>query len=466
MESNMYRANELLKKHENHYLRSRNTMVFGKDYGEIFDLQAIVYDYYFYYKKNYLMLDHFSNPKTLIEPYLKAVICTYAPENKLKSDVFGERKSELKEYNLNSEDLDMFVKFTNPKHLDNWFSEYKVKTIIVKEHVDVIKKFESFSTSIIIYGNVEMLKQLNSFLIIITKLELSNDETERVLLAISRSIKKIAKMNPAILNDFFKSLNLFLKKHKGKVDNGYKDLLASFFTEEVIETIEVTDFYGYKNIISQLSIYADQSSLKKIDDFIEKSTSNKMKMKRIYLFHKFFKQEEWRDYIFENLTEFGNEEVFWLIVDGNLPYSDLILTKFLKIIEKEIENRGKTPGFNSYPDHLQDTLNYCVLLKLFDVPIPVEKFVPYIEYSEPLSFLVNPDEFDYSKIDTSDYMWVNFFRNKDFADKLIEHRKDIISKELLRNCANDVLTTDQMKILYGMLLDKSELWNIEGLFKD
>ena len=79
---------------------------------------------------------------------------------------------------------------------------------------------------------------------------------------------------------------------------------------------------------------------------------------------------------------------------------------------------------------------------------------------------VHGDEFDYSKIDTSDYMWVNFFRNKDFADKLIEHREDIISKELLRNCANDVLTTDQMKILYGMLLDKSELWNIEGIFKD
>lgn len=464
MESNQYRANELLKKHENHYLRSRNTMIFGKDYGEIFDLQAIVYDYYFYFKKNYLMLDHFSNPKTLLEPYLKAVICTYAPENKMKSDFFGDRKSELKEYDLNSEDLDMFVKFTNPKHLDKWFDEYKVKTISVRENVDAIKRFENFCISIVIYGNVDMLKQLTSFLIIFTKLELSNDEVERVLLAICRLTKKIAKMNSAICNDFLKVLNSFLKKHKGKADNAYKDLLTSFITGEVIEQIEAINFYAYKNITDQLSKYADQSILKKIDDFIEKSTPDKVK--HVYLFHKFFKQEKWRDYILENLTEFSNEEIFWLIIDGNIQYSDFILTKFIEIIEKEKEKRVKTPGFHSYPDHLQDTLDYCVLLKLFDVPIPVEKLVPYIEYSELLSFLINPDEFDYSKIDTSDYMWVNFFRNKKHADKLIEHRKDIINRELLRDYANDLLATDQMKILFGMLLDKDELWDFDGLFEE
>ena len=466
MESNLYKANEMLKKHENTYLRSRNRLVYGQDFGEIFDLQAIVYDYYFYLKGNFLMLDHFSDPKTLIEPYLKAVICTYAPENYLNSDIFGQRKNEQKQYPLNSVDLDMFVKYTNPKQLEKWFSEYKVKSIIVDEHVEIINKFENFCVSMKIYANVEMLTQLNSFLIIITKLELSNDEVKRVLLGINMSMKKIGKMNATMDNDFFKLLAIFLKKNTGKADNAYKDLLASFIAEEVVETIEVNDFYGYKNIITQLSIYADQSILKKIEDFIEKSTTDKIKKKRVYLFHKFLKQEKWRDYILENLREFSNEEIFWLIIDDNIPYSDLILTKFLEVIEKEKDKRVKAPGIYSYPDHLQDTLNYCVLLKLFDVPIPVEKFVPYIEYSEPLSFLVNPDEFDYSKIDTSDYMWVNFFRNKDFADKLIEHREDIISKELLLNCANDVLTTDQMKILYGMLLDKSELWNIEGLFKD
>ena len=54
--------NQYLIKHEEYYMK-KSTIIKqgGSIYGDLFDLQSIVYDYYMFYKKNYLMLDWFNN---------------------------------------------------------------------------------------------------------------------------------------------------------------------------------------------------------------------------------------------------------------------------------------------------------------------------------------------------------------------------------------------------------------------
>lgn len=46
-----------------------------------------------------------------------------------------------------------------------------------------------------------------------------------------------------------------------------------------------------------------------------------------------------------------------------------------------------------------------------------------------LDFLLNPESFDYSKINTADYMWCNFIANDKFRGKILEHKSEFWSKE-------------------------------------
>lgn len=75
------KLNSFLIKHEEYYMRKSSMTKFGGTiYGDLFKLQAIVYDYYLFYKKNFLMLDWFNNVEKVCEPYIKAILCTYYPD--------------------------------------------------------------------------------------------------------------------------------------------------------------------------------------------------------------------------------------------------------------------------------------------------------------------------------------------------------------------------------------------------
>lgn len=61
-------------KHKGYYIIKDNTMQFGwNEYGELFELQAMAYDYYYFYKLNYLMIDCFSNPCNYPDHLLQAI---------------------------------------------------------------------------------------------------------------------------------------------------------------------------------------------------------------------------------------------------------------------------------------------------------------------------------------------------------------------------------------------------------
>ena len=78
---------------------------------------------------------------------------------------------------------------------------------------------------------------------------------------------------------------------------------------------------------------------------------------------------------------------------------------------------------------------------------------------EHLQFLLNPDTFNYAKVDFSNYMWVNFIKYSKLIEKFIEHKEEMIPL-LKTRIRNNTATDDEKKILYGYFLEKDEIWNI------
>ena len=76
-----------------------------------------------------------------------------------------------------------------------------------------------------------------------------------------------------------------------------------------------------------------------------------------------------------------------------------------------------------------------------------------------LQFLLSPNDFNYSQVDFSNYMWENFARIERYMKLFVEHKESIIpgiKVKLKDGSASEV----EKKILYGFLTKGQEVWNI------
>ena len=66
---NMVKMNKILEEQEKRYDINSNTWFSGHSFTKIWEMQRYVYDYYFFFKKNYLPLDHFTDPQNYLIYY-------------------------------------------------------------------------------------------------------------------------------------------------------------------------------------------------------------------------------------------------------------------------------------------------------------------------------------------------------------------------------------------------------------
>lgn len=111
----------------------------------------------------------------------------------------------------------------------------------------------------------------------------------------------------------------------------------------------------------------------------------------------------------------------------------------------------------TFPDWLMATIEECIILKLFGFDIDLISLEPYAHYSEHLSFMMNPEAFDYTKVNTENYMWQNLIYSKEYQSYFVEHKSEILSADLRKSFDLGAATEEQQKIVYGILLDKDEL---------
>ena len=145
------------------------------------------------------------------------------------------------------------------------------------------------------------------------------------------------------------------------------------------------------------------------------------------------------------------------MIEQLIPFDEKCWAKFISTLEKQDAARKAQPGMHTLPDWLMATIEECIILKLFGFDIDLSSLEPYSHYSEHLSFMVNPETFDYSQVNTEDYMWQNLIYSEEYQPYFVEHKREVLSTDLRRIFDLGVATEEQQKIVYGILLDKEEL---------
>lgn len=81
----------------------------------------------------------------------------------------------------------------------------------------------------------------------------------------------------------------------------------------------------------------------------------------------------------------------------------------------------------------------------------------YAEFSEHLDFMLNPNNFDYSKVNLDHYMWENLIYKDEYQPYFIKHKNEILTEDLEKVFLSNKATNDCQKLVYGILLDKEKL---------
>ena len=448
-----------LRKHEKRYEYRSNCWYAGHSYTHIWNLRAYAYDYYFFFKKNYLPFDYFNDPpQNYLIYYLAAILCSYSPIALSEPFTRIGLLTHRKHYPLNEIDLDMFVKLLKSGSLKSLLKKYSVQFLEFDKDIDIVQKYKNLCSSLTHFKKGQWSDHLYNFTIIICLTELDKNSKKEIFIAMTHMIKMITKDNPEIINILFESVDHLVKHITiNEANEAKSDLLDSMLMPNVYPLLVERHRKLFTNTVKKLSPHIKIKTQKRLIAEINSIEDKEDKIKRIYLFRHLLPMEQYSNFLNDNYELISTDSVFLLLMEKILSPSDAVLQIFINTVSKADKNRQANPNIPTSTDWVIVSIHECIILKLSGFNIDLALLEPYAHYSEHLQFMLNPDEFDYSRIDISHYMWENLIYSSNYKKYFIAHKTELLSDDLKKIFDMGLETKDQQKIVYGLLLDEKDL---------
>ena len=449
--------NDILLKHEEYYMKKASiSKMGGTIYGDLFLIRQIVYDYYLFYKKNHLMLDWFNNVEKMVTPYIKAIFCTYYPDEFQGDFQGGFSRTNVKPYPIELLDVDMMVKHIKQKDLRSIASYYKVDAIALSDEFDISVLFEDFCLSMKEYWNIRMIDQLESFSFLLSLCKLNQGQNARIVKAF------VALLTPSenekirsITNNIY-ALWIYVEKHFDKAIKEYVPLLELLVNSDIL--LEATAHpSAYPNLIRILSEIADEKTYSHCcEEFNRIKDNNRQKTFFVFVNRKILLKNDktkWKKWIEENISSNSSEEIFQLLLEKTLVFDEDIkkyyVNRFMEYAKNTVE------GLYVFPDHKAEEINNLVILVLLGCANEedIEFMKEYTYMSDYLQFIFNSETFDYKKVKISDIMWCNFINNDHYRNGILEHRSEFWNKDEEKRITLGFGSSFENRIAYKYLFD-------------
>lgn len=448
--------NDILLKHEEYYMKKASiSKMGGTIYGDLFLIRQIAYDYYLFYKKNHLMLDWFNNVEKMVMPYIKAIFCTYYPDEFQGNFHGGFMRTNVSPYPIELLDVDMMVKHIKQKELRSIALYYKVDSVNLSDNFDISLLFENFCLSMKEYWNFRMIEQLESFSFLLSLCKLNHEQNSRIVKAFALLLTPAEKENVRAITNNIYALSIYVKQHFDKDIKEYGDLLEVLTNSDILSETMIHS-NAYPELIQILSELAD----KKIYDncckeFDRIKDNNRQKTLWVYIHRKVLlklDESKWKNFIEENLNNNWGQEIFRLLYEKILPFNDKIKEYYVNKF-KEYANINK--GVYSYPDHKVEAVNQLVIYILVGIANEndIEFMKEYAYMSDYLEFIFNPESFDYRKIKISDIMWCNFINSNHYRERILEHKSEFWNKEEEKRIELGFGSSLENRVAYKYLFD-------------
>lgn len=427
---------------------------------ELMKLQATSYDYYYYFKINRLMIDHFPYTKEVLEPYIKSMLCTYFPQEEKISIFFGLKSNPPKKYFLNSIDLDIIVKYSNFKKLKSLFRDYRVEELRFEKNIRINKVLKNLCKNVIEFPKGILASYLNTFLFILANCNSEYFDINEVADSISELLSSKDLLSKNILSKIFEGMKYFFETYVDVIEKSLlKKILKSFLNIETIDYCAKRHLYLEVFFKLFLKHSIDKIS-KNVEQLINEKNELKEKIRMIHLLHPLFNGEQKNNYstfLKYNIEVIPVNHLYDYILKDYLKYDRGVEKKYLQFLNEEINKRKKKPGVRTIPDYLLRTIDDLMILFLSGKIKSLNKFKCFSGYSKHLSFIIDPENYDISKVESLDYMWENFLRIKKYRNIMI--KKGLSIKEYLEKTVKNGRATESQKLLlYKYFLSDEETY--------
>lgn len=455
---NMQKMEELLSKHEERYVFNNRTTYFGNMHITLWELKAFAYDYYFFFKENGIPLDYFSEPKEYLSYYLKALLCSYSPKSR-NSDILGTgAHNSERNYPIGEVDLDMLVKYTSPKTLKSWLEKYSVQKLRIEDYFDITQKFVNLCASLARFRIIYWPDQIHCFAIILCLVDLDENSKCAIFKALADVVMEASKSAPVMVEKIFDAIEVVINHISVKDVCAEKILLLDALLADAIYPVLIErKKRSFGRILRKHANEVSTQAREQIKRHINEIQDISKKAKSLYFFRSLYSKDFCTSFFQEHLDQLSAEQSFMLLTDKIIPFDERCWSKFISTLKKLDEERKSQPGVRTYPDGLMMTIEQCMVLKLLGFEIELASLEPYAHYSEHLSFMINPDAFDYSLVNTENHMWRNLIYSDEYQPYFITHKSEVLSEDLRKSFDLGVASEEQQKIVYGILLDQDEL---------
>lgn len=443
----------------------------GTSCDKIYDIKRLAMAQYFFHYYNHVLYCGFSDLSNFFRPYIEAIMCSNCDSAERISHFVGIEFTNEK-YAIEYIDVDIITKFISTKDLAALIQTYKVRRINAArvKPAFLIECFKNLCIAITtskLYGfRQSSLSTLSNLVLLLNLVDLGEDDKKALEMSIENLLRD--KDTAQILfstrwPDFRIALREFSKLCQSlKFTCGYDVVYNIISNKDFFDYAVNVDFNSLRQLITLMLPKSNTMDISEdIISSINSTENDYQKILLLRLFFQYIKDEEmqkvYKDFLSENFSTLPTAAIYDFVFSGWLTLTSEATESFLSAILEINENLPD--GLQSFPDPVETKLECVYLLHINGLITDIGVLAELAEGRPHLQFLLNPDNFDYTQVDFSNYMWENFARHEKYMEYFIIHKDKIIPNIKERMKHGDVSEAER-KILYGFLLNGNEVWKV------
>lgn len=462
----MHEALEKLKKD----IGDRNTVHFGgTSCVKLYEIKRFAMTQYFFYHNNHILYQGFSDLKDFFKPYIEAIMCANSDAAE-RSTHFGNMEFANEKYPVEYIDLDIITKFISTKDLYTLIKKYNVNRLNTdaKEVIFLTDCFQNLCHSVAgakTYGLWQSsFSALSNIILLLNLVDLDEDGKKKI----ASSVEELLS-DEVIVPIFFSAGWPDFRQSLRELAKLCSVLSFSENFEIVRQIVDSKGFFEYAvNVhfnslrhLVECFLSKGEETINRIRTIIDATENFHEKVILLRLFYQQISdntiQQKYTDFLSANFARLPTAAIYDFVFSGWLSPEQNSIQAFLNEI-LEI-SRKKVTGMRSYPDPLETKLECVYLLYISDMIADISVLNELSDERSHLQFLLDPERFDYSQVDFSNYMWENFARREKYMNCFIAHKDTIIPKIQNRIKAEEASEAEK-RILYGFLLSGDEVWKM------
>jgi hypothetical protein len=426
----------------------------GTENGKIHKLQRDVKLFWEYINSNYLILDIYSEVKSVYQRFIEGILMSLSAddENIDRTTMLGFPGNIIKLRSLDYFSYFIMVNYSESKFIRKLFDKYDIQEISVENLVSILYSFQNTIDSIISIGRkMDIIENLTCSIFILSRIDVESPKN------FSFIIEKVIELirNKYVDDDMLRTFNSFIvnqhNRYRKNIDCDILDNLIYDLLKHDHSNIESGKFHLIESVTQIIKLNAPEFTTTNIEFYKSLFIKNNNRKEIITLYIPLSRvlSEAEKDILSSSIILYLKESfdfnIYYSAVSENLIKScENYEDELIKVLEQSLSNTNK--GVKRFPNPLDNMLERIAILLINNLIIQPEKFNKFSKINPMFDLFSDFDAFNYNEFNVE---WLENFSNS-LHDKisLNETAKMAIKSKTINLIINNQISKRSREVFF------------------